>query len=88
MARSAVHPIVRVCKKRNITFDKFAEIIRERCELDKLSPAYISQIARGHRHPSRKLADSISTAFPEISFEELLRFPDWKAPEAPARSRR
>jgi len=80
MPKMPVHPIVRVCKEKNMTFEKFAEVVRSRCRMQNLSAAYISQIARGHRHPSRKLADNISKTFPGISFEDLLRYPDWRRP--------
>ncbi len=82
MTKAATHPIVRVCRERRITYGKFAEMVKKKCRLGNLSAAYVSQIARGHRHPSRKLADGITRTFPEISFEELLRFPDWRPKES------
>lgn len=74
------HPIKAICKKRGLTYLEFAsEVMGARKGLS-LNPQYVYQIARGVRFPSRKLADAIATAFPEISRESLM-FPNRRTRE-------
>lgn len=75
-ADSILHPIARVCKNHNLTHEQFSEaVLRKSNRVRNISPAYISQIIRGKRYPSRSLAIAIVNAFPgEITIEGLMTF--------------
>lgn len=78
MTQIKEHPFVRVCRENNMTYRQFAEAVQKTTGRVRPAPEYISQIARGHRYPSRKLLGEIRLAFPEISFEEVMGFLPWK----------
>jgi hypothetical protein len=68
-----MHIIKAVCKRRGLTYERFAEAVRSRSGKDSPRWNYLAQIVCGDKENlSKEFAEDIETAFPEIRKEWLL----------------
>lgn len=71
-----MHIIKAVCKRKGLTYEKFAEAVRSRNGKTSPGAPYIAQIICGDKENlSPELAEDIEGAFPEIRKEWLI-WPD------------